>query len=286
MPMASENPAPVVKTMYRPSVEFPNAVTYMLGLDMRRLSMRVYPGTSEPGGSATASRMEGELQRNLVAITNGLWKIRHAGKGGIIVQGEEVRKLAPGLATLVVYKDGKVDILEWKEDMDLSKVQDAKQLKHLIVKDGKVVTTIKKRGEMVDSEIGVGSLLNETQPVIPAKKDDPKSKPTLNITSGDNWFIATRSAFGIREDGNLVFAVGQHIGTKDLAKSLVLAGCVRAIHGDSNPGNALANLYYTDEAGNIVKKARLFAGQDRSTLQRYLDKTYPNDFYAFFRKAK
>ena len=161
MPMASENPAPVVKTMYRPSVEFPNAVTYMLGLDMRRLSMRVYPGTSEPGGSATASRMEGELQRNLVAITNGLWKIRHAGKGGIIVQGEEVRELAPGLATLVVYKDGKVDILEWKEDMDLSKVQDAKQLKHLIVKDGKVVTTIKKRGEMVDSEIGVGSLLNE-----------------------------------------------------------------------------------------------------------------------------
>jgi len=59
----------------------------------------------------------------------------------------------------------------------------------------------------------------------------------MNFTSGDLWFLATRSAFGIRPDGNLVFAVGHHIGTMDLAKALALAGCVRGIHGDANPGN-------------------------------------------------
>ena len=57
----------------------------------------------------------------------------------------------------------------------------------------------------------------------------------LNVTSGDLWFLANRSAFGIRPDGNLVFAVGHHISTVDLAKALVLAGCVRGMHGDANP---------------------------------------------------
>ena len=41
-----------------------------------------------------------------------------------------------------------------------------------------------------------------------------------NIDGKRFWYVAHRSAYGIRKDGNLVFAIGHHIGTKDLAKVL------------------------------------------------------------------
>ena len=106
----------------------------------------------------------------------------------------------------------------------------------------------------------------------------------LSLTQGNDWFIATRSAFGIRPDGNLVFAAGHHISTKDLAKALVLAGCVRGLHGDANPYNVLGNLYYTDNAGNIVNMAKLSPEQRNTGLKQYITKGYTNDFFAFFKK--
>jgi hypothetical protein len=99
---------------------------------------------------------------------------------------------------------------------------------------------------------------------------------------GPDWFIASRSAFGIRPDGNLVFAVGHHISTKDLAKAMVLAGCERAIHGDANPHNVLGNLYFVGGDGSIVKKEKLSPEQRNGTLDRYVDKTYTSDFFGFF----
>ncbi len=148
------------------------------------------------------------------------------------------------------------------------------------------MTSVVRRGRILSAEIGLGSLLDEDQPVVAVPASAPGEKPShkLNFTSGDLWFLATRSAFGIRPDGNLVFAVGHHINTSDLAKALVLAGCVRAIHGDANPGNAVGVLYSTDGNGKIVKKDRLSPLQDKSTVERYLKGSYPKDFVAFFRR--
>lgn len=276
----------VYRTVYRPSEKFPNAIVYMMLLNMKHLSAKLFLGSAEPYGKGKAPRLQPGEHSNLVAITNALWQTAHAGKGGIIVRGQVLKPMVPGLATIVCYTDGSVDILEWRDDIDVSKVQDARQLKHLIVKDSKVVTSLVKHGKNVSAEIGLGSLLNEDRPVIKTPAASPDSKPThnLNFTSGDLWFIANRSAFGIRPDGNLVFAVGHHIGTIDLAKALVLAGCVRAIHGDANPGNCVGVLFFTDQEGHIVKREALSPQQDRSTRDRYLKGSYPKDFFAFFRR--
>ena len=138
----------------------------------------------------------------------------------------------------------------------------------------------------MSAEIGLGSLLNEEQPITMVPAAAPGEKPTskMNFTSGDLWFLATRSAFGIRPDGNLVFAVGHHIGTIDLAKALVLAGCVRGIHGDANPGNCLGVLYPHDVTGKIADKIRLSPAQNKSTVDRYLKGNCQKDFFAFFRR--
>ena len=132
------------------------------------------------------------------------------------------------MATLIVYQDGSVDIRDWSSDIPTNLIRDARQLRHLIVKNGMVVQSIVRKGRVEDSEIGLGFLLGGG-----GRDQDGKHF----------WYVAHRSAFGIRKDGNLVFAIGHHIGSKDLAKALVLAGSERGIHADANPDNIVANLY-------------------------------------------
>ncbi len=276
----------IYRTFYRPSVRFPTAIVYMMVINMHHVSAKMYLGSAEPYKGDSPSSIEKSIQSQLVCVTNALWPTRHSGPGGIIFRGKVLKKMAPGVATLVFYKNEKADVVEWSDKIPVSEVQDARQLQHLIAKGGKIVTTRVKRGHIVSAEIGLGSLLDEDRPVIAVPASAPGEKPTykLNFTSGDLWFLATRSAFGIRPDGNLVFAVGYHIDTIDLAKALVLAGCVRAIHGDANPGNAVGILYFTDSSSKIVKTDRLAPFQDKSTVNRYLKRSYPKDFVAFFRR--
>lgn len=285
----NDNGSPVMfRTTYRPSLSYANAIVHMLLFDMKRVSMRLHVGSSEPGAPAGASKIDPETRPYLLAITNALWKQKHSGGAGMIFRGEVLKKPIPGMATLVIYKDESVDVLEWNDGIPTDIILDARQLRHLMVKDGRVVESVVKNGERVDSEIGLGFLLAEDQlpPSMPWGGYYPGQffggGPQVNY--GPDWFIATRSAFGIRKDGNLVFAIGHHISTKDLARGLVLAGCERAIHGDANPHNVLANLYFTDERGLITKREKLSPDQREDTLRRYVDQSYSSDFFAFLKR--
>lgn len=285
LPTGPDGKPVMYRTSYRPSVDYPNAIVHMLIFDMSQLSMRLYLGSAEPGGSKDTSIIQPQLRPFLLAITNALWKQKHSGEAGTIFHGDVVKELADGMATLVVYKDDSVDIVEWAEGIPISLVRDARQLRHLIVKDGKVVESIMRAGQLADSEIGLGFLLAED----PSEAFPPNwygFAPGGNQTNyGPDWFIASRSAFGIRPDGNLVFAVGHHISTKDLAKAMVLAGCDRAIHGDANPHNVLGNLYFVGADGSILKKEKLSPDQKSGTLDRYVDKSYTSDFFGFFLRS-
>lgn len=274
----------VYRTSYRPSVRYANAIVYMLLLDMKQLSMKEFIGSTEPGGSSKTATVDPEDKSRLLAITNALWKQKHSGDAGTIFRGTVLKKLAPGVATIVTYNDGSVDILEWNDGIPTSLVRDALQLRHLIVKEGKVVDSVIQGGRRADSEIGLGFLLSEEEPAPnPYWGGFAGLAPSPNY--GEEWFIATRSAFGIRKDGNLVFAIGHHISTKDLAKALVLAGCERAIHGDANPHNVVGNLYYRNGDGEVVKKMKLSPEQRTYTLDRY-DRSYTSDFFGFFLKRE
>ena len=132
-----------------------------------------------------------------------------------------------------------------------------------------VVQSIARGGRKEDAEIGLGFLLGGGG---------------KNLDGQHVWFVAHRSAFGIRKDGNLVFAIGHHIGSKDLAKALVLAGCERGMHADANPDNIVGNLYIRDSFGNLVTKLKLSPEQSKYTLNRYED-GYTKDFFAFFTKG-
>jgi hypothetical protein len=284
LPTGKDGMPIVYTTSYRPSVKYANAVAHMILLDMKQLSMKLYIGSTEPGGSSKTATVEPQDKSRLLAITNALWKQKHSGEGGAIFRGTVLKTLAPGLATIVAYNDDSVDILEWNDGIPTSLIRDARQLRHLIVKEGKVVDSVIQGGRRADSEIGLGFLLSEEEQA-PYSYWGGFAGLAPTLTYGEEWFIATRSAFGIRKDGNLVFAIGHHISTKDLAKALVLAGCERAIHGDANPHNVVGNLYYGNGDGEIVKRVKLSPEQRSYTLDRY-DRSYTSDFFGFFLKRE
>lgn len=256
----------VYRTFYRPSVEFPNAIVFMMVIDMTKVRMRYYVGSQEPAAREALSAVEPDLLPNLVAITNAMWQQRHSAGAGAIFRGKQMYPMVDGMATLIVYLDGSVDIQEWGPDIPEHWVQDARQLRHLIVKNGMVVRSVARQDKLTDPEIGLGFLLG---------------KGGKNADGKRFWYIAHRSAFGIRKDGNLVFAIGHHIGTKDLAKALVLAGCERGIHADANPDNIVANLFLKDSAGNLIRKLPLSPEQSKYSLRRY-DDGYTKDYFALF----
>jgi hypothetical protein len=177
--------------------------------------------------------------------------------------------MVPGMATLVVYQDDSVDVLEWSNDIPLSTVKDARQLSHLILKDGKVVDKVVTNGKITNSEIGLGGSLVDND--------------GTSTMDRDYWYLANRTAFGVRDDGNLVFAMGHHVSTKDLARAVALAECKRAIHGDANIHNIACNFYFRDEENKIVKYDKLSPEQLQYTMKRY-DKGYTKDFFAFYAK--
>ncbi len=241
----------------------------MAVFDISRLKTRLFIGQTEPGIYQISDTAPRESLSRIVAITNAMWMQQHARGAGAIFRGHVVYPMVPGMATLVVYNDDSVDVLEWTNDIPVSSVKDARQLRHLIVKDGNVVNQVIKNGRATDSEIGLGGFLI-----------DNDGGSTMNK---EFWFLANRTAFGIRADGNLVFAMGHHISTKDMAKALVLAGCKRAIHGDANIHNIVCNFYFRDENNKIVKRDRLSPEQLQYTMKRY-DQGYAKDFFAFYEK--
>ena len=268
-PVAGDGRPLVYKTLFRPSVEFPNTIVYLAVFDMSRLKPRLFIGRTEPGIHNISPTESQESLSKIVAITNAMWMQRHARGAGAIFRGAVIYPMVPGMATLVVYQDDSVDVLEWSDEIPLSTVKDARQLSHLILKNGKVVDKVVTNGKIADSEIGLGGSLI-----------DPDGTSTMDR---DYWYLANRTAFGIRDDGNLVFAMGHHVSTKDLARALALAECKRAIHGDANIHNVVCNFYFRDEENKIVKYDKLSPEQLDYTLKRY-DKGYTKDFFAFYEK--
>ncbi len=268
-PAGSDGNPLIYKTVYRPSVEFPNSVVYMAVFDMSRLKTRLFIGQTEPGIYQISDTTSHESLSRIVAITNAMWMQQHARGAGAIFRGKVIYPMVPGMATLVLYNDDSVDVLEWSNDIPVSKVKDARQLRHLILKDGKVVNQVIKNGKVTDAEIGLGGFLI-----------DNDGSSTMNK---EFWYLANRTSFGIRDDGNLVFAMGHHISTKDLARALALAGCKRAIHGDANIHNIVCNFYFRDENNKIIKRDRLSPEQLQYTMKRY-DQGYAKDFFAFYEK--
>jgi hypothetical protein len=196
---------PVLLTTFRSDPEYPQFVAGVAWIDHNRTRLEYTPGTVEPP-EPLAGRGSGEvppaLRKGLVATFNGGFPLETS-NAGLVYRGKAVEAMVNGIATIVEYRDGHLDIVRWHQGEGTPKdVWFAKQNLPPIIYEGK---------------------LN------PNLSDGPEWGETVN-----NATRVWRSGLGIDARGNLLYAAANYQTVESLAEVLKAAGAVRALELDIN----------------------------------------------------
>ena len=239
---------PVLITSYRPDPVYPELVAGVAWIDHTRTSTWLYPGLQEPSvalPSRGPMEVPTSMRSRLVATFNSGFKLSDSG-GGFADGGHTYAPLKAGLATIVRYRDGHVDVVSWAGGPDVGPdVIYARQNLPLIVSNG--------------------------QP-NPNLSDGPEWGATLG-----NAIRVWRSAVGVDRRGNLIYAAANDQTVGSLAAIMIRAGAVRAMELDINTYWTSFITYRFPGAGD---PANLLVAMDRSP-SRYLTPD-DRDFFAVY----
>jgi hypothetical protein len=239
---------PVLVTSFRPDPNYPQMVAGVAWLDHTQTSVWLYPGLSEPAVSLPSRgpmEVPTQLRGRLVATFNSAFKLADSG-GGLVLGGHTYVPLKDGQATILRYRDGRIDLRAWSGGpVAPSDIVYARQNLPLIVNNGH---------------------LN------PNLSDGPQWGATLG-----NLIRVWRSGVGIDRYGNLIYAAAPIQTVGSLAQILRRAGAVRAMELDIN---TYWPSFITYRHPGAVGAANLLASMIRSS-QRYLTPD-DRDFFAVY----
>ena len=239
---------PVLITSYRPDPNYPRIVAGIAWIDHTRASVHLYPGLQEPAVPMPArgpTEVPMSARGHLVATFNSGFKLADS-NGGFAYHGRTYAPLHHGMATLVGYTNGRVDLMAWTGGSDAGpNVVFARQDLPLIVDHGQVNHNL-------------------------------SNGPEWGATLG-NQIDVWRSGAGIDRHGNLIYAAAPDQTVASLARILVHAGAVRAMELDINSYWPSFITYRSPGAGH---PANLLADMVRSPL-RYLTPD-DRDFFAVY----
>jgi hypothetical protein len=195
---------PVLLTTFRSDPEYPQFIAGVAWIDSGRTHLDYVPGLAEP--PELENRGPAEVppsKRDRIAATfNGGFPLETS-NAGLVYRGEVLAPMVDGIATLVEYRGGRVDIRPWQNGEHVNpKIVFAKQNLPPIIEEGK---------------------LN------PNLSDGPEWGATVN-----NAIRVWRSGLGIDKRGNLIYAAANYQTVESLAKVLQRAGAVRALELDIN----------------------------------------------------
>ncbi len=209
-----------VPTMYdtfmRPDPLHTSTVVGVVWMDTKMLDFRLYSGSYIPGGGPYryTAPVTPAAAKTLVAGFNAGFRMKDA-QGGYYTDGKTIIPLRVGGASVVVYKNGTVNIAKWGRDAKLTKnVESVRQNLVLLVDNGKAVTGL-----------------------------NPNDTYQWGYTVGSAVYV-WRSGIGITKNGALVYVGGPGLNITTLANLLVRAGAVRAMELDIN--SAWVNFSYFD----------------------------------------
>src|SRR5579875_3321415 len=242
---------PVLITSYRPEPQYPQLVAGLAWINAARTNIWLYPGMQEPA-VAMPNRGPEEVPRSLryklVATFNSAFKLSDSG-GGFAYGGHTYAPLRDGLATILRYSDGRVDIVDWNGGPDVGpNIVYARQNLPLIIDNGH---------------------LN------PNLSDGPQWGATLG-----NAIEVWRSGIGIDRHGDLIYAAADYQTVGSLAQMLLHAGAVRAMELDIH---SYWPSFITYRRPGAVDPANLLPDMTRSPY-RYLTPD-DRDFFAVYLKC-
>jgi len=204
---------PVLVTTFRTEVDYPRIVAYVAWFDHALTALAWYPGRYEPPNAPVRGPMSipyGQRWRLLATFNGGFTYID--GHNGSSVNGHTNEPLQKGLATLIGYRNGRVDIRTWNGGPDAGPgMVFARQSLPLIIKNRRL-------------------------------------SPTLNDSSQWGFTLGNavrvwRTGVGLDRRGNLIYAAADDQTVITLARILKRAGAVRAMEFDINPYWPTLNTY-------------------------------------------
>jgi hypothetical protein len=239
---------PVLITSFRPNPSYPQEVVGVGWVNHLRTSTFLYPGIQEPAVTLPdrgPEEVPTATRGKLVATFNSGFKLADSG-GGFAIGGHTYAPMKRGIATILRYRDGAIDVRAWAGGSDVpSSVLYAQQNLPLIVAGG---------------------------------------RPNPNLSDGPEWGATLgnaiqvwRSAVGIDRHGNLLYAVGNDQTVGSLAAVMIRAGAVRAMEMDIN---SYWPSFITYRHPGAAAPANLLPGMGRSPY-RYLTPD-DRDFFAVY----
>ena len=196
---------PVLVTTFRSERDYPRIVAYVAWFDHTRTALAFYPGRYEPPSAPVRGPMSvpyGQRWRLLATFNGGFTYID--GRNGSSINGLSYEPLKDGLATLIGYRNGRVQIKTWTGGPNAGpRVAFARQSLPPIIQSGR---------------------LN------PALNDSSQWGYTLG-----NAVRVWRTGVGIDRHGNLLYAAANDQTVTTLAQILQRAGAVQAMQFDINP---------------------------------------------------
>ena len=240
---------PVWITTYRPDPLQQGVVAYVAWIDHTRTSLALYPGyanppTATPRGNGAVPH---DQRWRLLATFNGAFKW-NAGAAGFVINGHADEPLVRGLATVVAYPSGRVDIVSWHGPTTRRSLIVARQNLPLLVDQGRANPHVGDVA-MWGATLGGGAAV---------------------------W----RSALGIDSHGNLLYVAADSQTPASLAALLIHVGAQRAIELDINPEWPTFNVYPKRGGRNPVK---LVPNPQESAYRWLLPDS--RDFFAVYTRA-
>lgn len=207
------HPAVYETSLVPPGGAVPAGIAWM---DTRLLSARLYSGSLSPGGGpyTYTAPVEPAQAATLVAAFNGGFQMDSAG-GGYYTEGRMVYPMRRGAASLVIYRDGSVDVGEWGTDVSMTPevVAVRQNLVPLVAGGRPTAVAASPDWQIWGDTCGATSCA----PSVPGIEDQ--------------W----RSAVGVTASGALVYVTGPSLDPLQLAQLLARAGVVRGMELDINP---------------------------------------------------
>ena len=215
---------PAIRAAFlRPDSQHTSYLVGVAWLDQKLVSMVLHPGYSVPGGSGWSQPFYVPTSRRdaLLATFNSGFTMQD-NNGGYWQDGQSASPLRQGAASMVLYKDGHVDVLKWNGAAPGPEVAAVRQNLGMLVEGGKISADV-----------------NST------------TTRTWGKTVGNTTFV-WRSALGVRKDGSLVFVVGASMSVPTLANIVRDAGAVDAMELDINKAWTNFMTYTHPSAGVAV----------------------------------
>ena len=220
-------------------------------MDTTLLRARLYSGSLSPGGpfwkyTAPITR---SAARTLVAAFNGGFLLKDS-HGGYLSEGHLVAPLVDGAGTLVIYRDGSVNLGQWGRDVVMTPT----------------VVAVRQNLRL---------LVDHGAPAVGLQRFDV----TAWGFSLNNIVDTPRSALGITANGALVYVEGP-MNIIDLARILIRAGAERAMVLDMNPLWPIFATYTPATPGGLAtpSNGRVLTNSMLQTPARFFQPTYARDF--------